>query len=139
MKWSFLVVGIVLTLVFAVIQLPTRYALTLLPSLPALSLSEPTGTLWQGGVCATTDMLPEKACAHWHWQFDGLFSANLVWDVFANVGDVKTQSLVRTSTAAWQVSGTLQAPAGQAIPQWAALLPAGKTATEKKIDFSGRW
>jgi len=139
MNWRWLVLGIVLTGVFALIQLPTRFIVPLLPALPAVALSEPTGNVWTGGVCVTSQMLPEKACINWRWQPSQLLSGHWVWDATAKTGHVQSTVVTSLSTSAWQVSGALAVPIGQPIPQWAAWLPAGQSASEKKIDFSGVW
>jgi hypothetical protein len=139
MKVGFFLLGIALTLVFALIQLPTRFAVSLLPSMPAITLSDPIGSIWQGGVCVNSQMLPEKACINWNWQATQVLSGNWVWDATAATGDVRSKLVARVNTTAWQVNGALNTPAGQAIPQWAAWLPAGQTQSEKKIDFSGSW
>lgn len=136
---SWFVGGLLLTVMFMIVQLPTRFVITLLPSMPAISLSESTGTVWLGGVCAKVQMIPEKVCMNWDWQLSPLLSGNMQWDVIAVTQDVQSKMLVSVNPAKWQVNGVLSTTAGQSIPQWAAWLPAGKTISEKKLDFSEPW
>lgn len=139
MNWRWLVLGIVLTSIFALIQLPTRFLISWFPPIPATTLSEPTGSIWQGGLCVKSQMLPEKACMDWDWQAQQVLSGYWVWDVSAKTGDVQSICVARVNTATWQIQGLLTAPVGQVVPQWAAWLPAGQRLSEKKIDFSGTW
>jgi hypothetical protein len=139
MNWRWLVLGIVLTSVFALIQLPTRFIVPLLPNIPSVTLSEPTGSIWKGGLCVNSQMLPEKACINWNWRVNQVLSGNWVWDTTARSGDIQSSLVASINKTSWQINGVLAAPTGQPIPQWADWLPAGQAATEKKVDFSGSW
>jgi hypothetical protein len=139
MNWRWFFAVVLLTTLFMLVQLPTRFILPLLPNISNVVLLEPIGTVWKGGVSVSTQMLPEKAYINWNWQASQVFSGSLLWDVTAHTGEVQSSLVLNIGKAAWQANGSLTVPEGHAIPQWANWLPIGKNLSEKKVDFSGVW
>lgn len=137
--WS---LGLVfMTSIFLLVQLPASWVVAQLPPLPVpLSFAHTQGTVWQGESWVQSALLgAQPAEVQWQWQASELVSAKAQWQLQAKVEQAQVTMACALNSSGWSVKGSVSAAEGQAMPQWAQLLPLGTLANQRLIDIKQAW